>query len=233
MNMSQSTNTPKHIGFIVDGNRRWARERGLSTMEGHTRGYEQLKEVGLDLLDRGVETVSAYVFSTENWKRAESEVSYLMNLLMKVATRDLDEIIEKNVRIRFVGTTDNLSDKVIKTIRKCEEKSAHCTKGTLALCFNYGGRAEIADACKQIAEEGIPPEQITPEVVQQHLYQPDIPDVDLTVRTSGEQRLSNFMLWRAAYSELMFIDKYWPDMTKQDASGIIDEYSRRKRRFGA
>lgn len=230
--MPEQAAVPTHIGFIVDGNRRWAREHGLPTLEGHSRGYKQLKEVGLELIEQGVRYVSGYIFSVENWSRAKDEVSYLMNLALKYAASDLQGVIDKNVRIRFLGTTEGLNPKLIKTMRECEQKSAHCTKGTLALCFNYSGQMEIADACKKLVQEGLSAEDITPEAVQEQLYAPDVPAVDMIVRTSGEQRLSNFMLWRAAYSELFFLDKYWPDMTKADATAIIEEYGRRQRRFG-
>lgn len=233
--MAKDTDTPTipaHVGFIVDGNRRWARGRGVPTLRGHDRGVQRLKAVSLELIDSGVEYVSAFIFSTENWKRTQKEVSYLMSLVFKFAAQELDEAIEKGVRIRFLGAEDGVSRKVIKTLRECEAKSAHCTRGTLAVCFNYGGQDEIAAAVRSLIQTGVKPEDVTPETIRRHLYAPDIPDVDIIVRTSGEQRLSNFMLWRAAYSELMFLDKYWPDMTKEDASVIIKEYSRRQRRFG-
>lgn len=223
---------PQHIGFILDGNRRWARENGLPTLKGHAKGYNQIKEVAVELFERGVKYVSAYIFSVENWNRSKEEVSYLMNLVLKMVTRDLDEIIQKGVRVRILGMEKGLSPQIIKAIRKVEQKSAEGTKGTLAVCFNYSGQTEIADACKKIVEEGIEPNDITPEVIAKHLYAPEVPAVDLVVRTSGEQRLSNFMLWRVAYSELLFLGKYWPEMTKQDVSVILDEYSSRQRRFG-
>lgn len=223
---------PTHLGFIVDGNRRWAKEHGLPTLEGHRRGYELLKELALEAIERGVKYVSGYIFSTENWSRTQEEVSYLMNLALRYAERDLDDIIAKGVRIRVLGTNKGLSKKLIETLRRCEEKSAHCTKGTLALCFNYGGQVEIAHACEQIVREGVPADQITPERIREYLYQPDIPDVDMIVRTSGEQRLSNFMLWRSAYSELMFLEKRWPDLTVKDLDMILHEYGRRNRRYG-
>lgn len=228
--MTQSI--PTHLGFIVDGNRRWARAQGLPTLEGHRRGYELLKELAQEAIERGVEVVSGYIFSTENWKRSQEEVSYLMNLALRYAERDLDEIIEKGIRIRFLGTAKGLSKKMLETIRRCEEKSARGTKGTLALCFNYGGHEEITAACRSIIKEGIPAEEVTAETIRQHLYAPDIPDVDLMVRPSGEQRISNFMLWRSAYSELMFISKPWPELTIADLDDIFDEYGRRNRRFG-
>lgn len=227
-----SEQVPQHIGFILDGNRRWAREHGLPTFKGHAKGYDRIKELALELFDHGVKYMSAYVFSVENWKRSKEEVSYLMNLVLRAVSKDLDEIIKDGVRVRILGMEEGLEPKIIKAIRKVEQKSAGGTKGTLALCFNYSGQMEIADACKKIMEEGIDPSDVTPETISKYMYAPDIPPLDLVVRTSGEQRLSNFMLWRAAYSELLFWDKFWPDMTKQDVSAILNEYNRRQRRFG-
>ena len=227
-----SDSLPKHVGFIVDGNRRWAKSHGLPSYEGHLAGYNVLEDVLVELLDRGVKYASAYVFSTENWKRSEDEVNRLMNLVLKILKDDLNKFIERNVRLRVVGTREGLSDKIIKAIDNAEEKTANMTGGQLVLCFNYGGQIEIADAVKKIVQSGAEPSQITPELIADNLYAPDIPTCDLIVRTSGEQRLSNFMLWRAAYSEMMFIDKNWPEMTKQDVTDILEEYSRRARRFG-
>lgn len=223
---------PNHIGFIVDGNRRWARAKGLKTLEGHKQGYDKVKLIAEAMIDRGSKFVSAYVFSTENWKRAEEEVSYLMDLALKMATRDLDTLIKKDIRIKFLGRRDRLSKKLIKAIEKCEQKSAHCKRATLALCFNYGGQQEISDACKKIIKDGIGEDEITPQAIEERLYAPEVPVADLIVRTSGEQRISNFMLWRSAYSELLFLDKFFPDINKADADIIIEEFSRRNRRFG-
>ena len=228
----ESTVLPTHLGFIVDGNRRWAKEQGLPTLEGHRRGYELLKEIAMEAIDRGVAYVSGYIFSTENWSRTREEVNYLMKLALQYAERDLDSIIKRNVRIRVLGTEQGLRKKLDATLRRCEAKSAHCTKGTLALCFNYGGQIEIAHACQELIQQGTPADQVTPELIRQHLYQPDIPDVDMVVRTSGEQRLSNFMLWRSAYSEFLFLDKRWPELTMDDLDTILHEYARRNRRFG-
>lgn len=232
MQQEPSPIIPKHVGFIVDGNRRWAREQGLPTLEGHRRGYELLKELTVEAIDQGVAYVSGYIFSTENWSRSKEEVSYLMDLALRYAQRDLDSVIDKGIRIRVLGTTEGLSDKLVRAWKECEQRSAHCTRGTLALCFNYGGTVEIANACRQLIEQGTRAEGVTPDAIRKHLYQPDIPDVDIMVRTSGEQRISNFMLWRMGYSELLFLDKYWPAMTKDDITAIIKEYSRRNRRFG-
>jgi undecaprenyl diphosphate synthase len=230
--MSEQLSIPQHVGFIVDGNRRWAKSRSLPAYEGHLAGYKVLKDVALATLAAGVPYASAYVFSTENWKRSESEVSKLMALIVRAFKADLHIFIDNNVRLKVIGSRERLSDKVNKVLDEAEAKTAHLTGGTFVICLNYGGQAEIADACKKIVQTGVGADEITPELIAQHLYAPEIPPIDIVVRTSGEQRLSNFMLWRAAYSEFMFLDKLWPDMTKDDVTGILEEYSRRSRRFG-
>lgn len=223
---------PAHIGYIVDGNRRWAKQHGLPTYEGHLAGYNTIGDIAEASFDAGVKYVSAYIFSTENWKRSKDEVNRLMGLVLKLLSADLPRFDEKNIRLVVLGSSENVSPKILKAIRDAEARTANNTRGTLAVCFNYGGHQEIADACKKIVQEGIPTDEITPEIVAEHLYAPEVPPVDMIVRTSGEQRISNFMLWRAAYSELMWLDKLWPDMTKDDVTAILEEYSRRGRRFG-
>lgn len=224
---------PRHVGYIVDGNRRWARQHGLPAYEGHLAGYNGLQEVLLATLDQGVEYASAYVFSTENWKRSQDEVGRLMKLILKILTSDLHILEEKNVRLRVLGTRDGLKDDIIKAIDAAEAKTADNTAGTLALCFNYGGQLELADAVKKIVHSGVGADEVTPELIAEHLYAPDVPPCDVIVRTSGEKRLSNFMLWRAAYSELIFVDKNWPDMTPEDVGSVLEEYKQRQRRFGS
>lgn len=223
---------PQHIGFIIDGNRRWAKEHGLPVYEGHLAGYNGLKEVLIEALARGVKYASAYVFSTENWKRSKEEVGNLMGLLLNILESDLPEFTRHNVRLRVIGTREGLSEAVTKAIDKAEAKTAGHDGGELLLCLNYGGQLEIADAVKKIVQSGMAADDITPELISENIYAPEVPPCDMIVRTSGEQRLSNFMLWRAAYSELMFIDKNWPDMTKDDVSVILEEYAKRSRRFG-
>jgi undecaprenyl diphosphate synthase len=226
------SDTPQHIGFIVDGNRRWAKEHGLPAYEGHLAGYNAIQDIAKATFDSGVKYMSAYVFSTENWKRSEDEVGKLMGLVLRLVKSDLHIFDDNDIRLRILGSRDNVSDKILKAIDEAEAQTANNTSGTLALCFNYGGQNEIVDAFKRIATDGAKPEDITAETIERNLYAPDIPACDLIVRTSGEQRLSNFMLWRSAYSELMFLDKNWPDMTKQDVTDILEEYKRRGRRFG-
>ena len=230
--MSEKTELPRHVGFIVDGNRRWAKQHGLPAYEGHLAGYNCLKDTLLETLHSGVKYASAYVFSTENWKRSEEEVGHLMKLFVKMLEADVSIFLDNNIRLRVIGSRDGLSDALIKVIDNAEEKTRNLTGGELLLCLNYGGHLEIADAVKKIIQSGVSAEDVTPELIAQNLYAPEVPPCDLIVRTSGEQRLSNFMLWRAAYSELMFIDKHWPDMTTDDVVAILDEYARRNRRFG-
>jgi len=223
---------PQHVGYVVDGNRRWAKTHGIPTYEGHLAGYNTLQEVVRATFDAGAQFVSTYIFSTENWKRSEEEVGKLMGLVLKLLTSDLHLFAERNVRLRIIGSRENVSDRILKAIDDAEATTKDNTGGTLIVCFNYGGQLEIADAVKKIVQEGVAADDVTPELIAQNLYAPEVPAIDMLVRTSGEQRVSNFMLWRAAYSELMFIDKLWPDMTKDDVAAIIEEYSKRHRRFG-
>lgn len=224
---------PRHIGYIVDGNRRWAKDRGLSAYRGHLEGYKVLKKIAQRNLDLGVQYMSAYIWSTENWKRSEEETTRLMRLMVKALTNDLPDFMEKNIRLRILGSLDNLDSKVLDAINNAQQKTINNSGGTLALCFNYGGQQEIVDAVKKIVQSDELYGDITTTSIDKNIYDPDIPALDLIVRTGGEQRLSNFMLWRAAYSELMFLDKYWPDMDDSDVDVIIEEYSHRQRRFGA
>lgn len=223
---------PKHVGYIVDGNRRWAKQRGIPAYEGHLAGYNNLHEIAAVTFELGVKYVSAYVFSTENWKRSQSEVGKLMDLVLKTLASDIPILQKNNIRLEVVGSRENLKPKIIQAIEKAELETAGNTAGTLALCFNYGGQNEIVDAVKKIVQSGKSADEITAELIEENLYNPDIPPVDLIVRTSGEQRISNFMLWRAAYSELMFVEKMWPDLTKHDVKEMLEEYNNRSRRFG-
>lgn len=223
---------PNHVGLILDGNRRWAKAKGLPALEGHRRGYKTLKEILDVALDRGVKYVSVFIFSTENWNRSKEESGYLMSLAVSMLAKDVKEVHKKNVRIQWLGSRERLSEKLQKSFRDAEELTRGNTRGTLALCFNYGGQREIAEAVQAIVAKGVPAENITEETVAEHLYHPEIPPVDLVVRTSGEHRTSNFMLWRAAYSELYFVDKMWPDFSEQDFDEALADYAKRARRFG-
>ncbi|MFZ1250747.1 MAG: polyprenyl diphosphate synthase [Candidatus Microsaccharimonas sp.] len=232
MNEPNEAAIPNHIGYIVDGNRRWAKKHGLPYYEGHLAGHNVLKDISIATIDAGVKYVSVYVFSTENWKRSTDEVKRLLGLVLKILTADLPEFHKRNIRLRVVGSRDGVPQRILKAIDKAELETAGNTAGDFVVCFNYGGQLEIADAVKKVVQAGTPLDEITEELISEHIYAPDIPPIDLIVRTSGEQRLSNFMLWRAAYSELLFLPKTWPDMTKDDVTAILKEYANRQRRFG-
>jgi len=223
---------PRHVGYIVDGNRRWAKKHGLPAYEGHLAGYNALKDIGIATLEAGAEYMSAYVFSTENWKRSADEVKRLMGLTLKVLRSDIGIFNQYNVKLRIIGSRTGVDPKIVREMEHAEEATAGNTGGTFALCFNYGGQQEITDAVKKVVQSGVSADEVTQELIAENLYEPDIPPIDVIVRTSGEMRLSNFMLWRAAYSEFIFLDQMWPDMTKDDVTAIIKEYSRRQRRFG-
>ncbi len=223
---------PNHIGYIVDGNRRWARQHGLPVYEGHLAGYNAIRDVLIPTFEAGVKYVSAYTFSTENWKRGQQEVGNIMRLMVRMLTADISIFQQNNIKLVVAGTREGLTDTVIRAIENGERETKDNTGGTFMLCFNYGGQMEIAQACKKIVQSGIHIDEITPQLITENLYYPEVPPVDLIVRTSGEQRISNFMLWRAAYSELFFLEKLWPDMTKDDVGAILKEYSRRSRRIG-
>lgn len=230
--MSDSSIIPAHVGFILDGNRRWAKQQGLPAFEGHRLGFENLKTVTEHAFKKGVKYVSAYIFSTENWNRAREEVDYLMGLALKIATKDAKQLIKKNVRVVVLGVHDNVPPKVSKALRQAEADSENNTGGTLALCFNYGGLREITDAVKSIITSGTAAQDVTQETISQHLYHPEVPAVDLLIRTSGEKRISNFMLWRAAYAELYFTNTYWPDFGIIELDKALNQYTKRNRRFG-
>lgn len=229
--MSEAAALPIHVGLILDGNRRWAKDQGLPTLEGHRAGYGSLKTIAKHAVNQGIKYISAYIFSTENWNRSKEEVSYLLDLALWVATKEVRDVHKEGIRVRFLGQRDGLSDKLVKAIAKAEELTKNNVRGTLALCFNYGGQQEIVDAAqKLIAAKKA--EDLTVAGFAEALYAPDIPAMDLVIRTSGEQRLSNFMLWRAAYAELYFSEKHWPAFTTDDFDGAISEFASRQRRFG-
>ena len=217
---------PKHLGFIVDGNRRWARERGLPTLEGHRRGIDLVADIAEECHKKGVKIASFYIFSTENWNRSKEEVDYLMDLVEKCLKKFIKKCLKNDTRIAILGTKERLSDKLKAIVEEAEEKTKECKENILAFCFNYGGKQEIVDAVNKIDGE------VTIDKIEENLYHPEVPPVDMVVRTSGEQRISGFMLWRMAYSEMLFLDKKWPDMTKEDVSMVLEEFANRNRRFG-
>lgn len=223
---------PKHIGLIVDGNRRWAKKHGLPSYEGHLAGYNALKEVIFAAVEAGIETISIYAFSTENWKRGEGETGKLMKLALLAFRQDLNQFIDHGIRVKILGTDEGLDKKLIIAGKEAETKTEHLTKGTLGICFNYGGRQELVDATAKCISDGLRADEINEAAIEKRLYAAELPSVDIVVRTSGEKRISNFMLWRVAYSEFMFIDKFWPDMRSDDVQDIIQEYTKRQRRYG-
>lgn len=216
----------------MDGNRRWARQNGLPVYEGHLAGYNAFKEVVEAGFNQGVKYITFYAFSTENWKRDADEVSYLMKVLVMAVNKELKRSIKEGIRVRFLGRRDVVEPKVLKAMEKAEEATKDLTAANLSICLDYGGQQEIADAARQCMTDGLSAEEITPEAISERLYQPELPPIDLVVRTSGEQRISNFMLWRISYSEFLFLQKHWPEMTKDDVTDIIEAYDRRSRRFG-
>ncbi len=223
---------PRHLGLILDGNRRWARAQGLPLLEGHRQGYENLKTIADAAFAEGIEYVSAYVFSTENWNRSKDEVRYLMKLMRWILKHEVENFNKYGIRVRTLGMKVRLGKALLKAIHDAEQATEHNTRGTLQLCLDYGGQQEIVDAMKRMVAEGVSPENITAEAISQHLYAPDMPPVDLIIRTSGEQRLSNFMLWEGAYSELMFTDTNWPDFSVTELQQMLAVYAQRHRRFG-
>ena len=224
---------PAHIACVMDGNGRWAQRRGLPRTEGHAAGEEALFDTVEGALDIGLRWLTAWAFSTENWRRPADEVRYLMGFNEALLVRRRDELHDKNVRVRFIGRRDwRVPRRVLRRMDETVELTRRNTGLTLTMAFNYGGRAEILDAVRALVASGTPADKITEKRVRDHLYAPDLPDPDLVVRTSGEFRLSNFMLWELAYSELVFTDVLWPDFRREHLFDAIREYQSRERRFG-
>lgn len=227
---------PKHVALVMDGNGRWANRRGLSRVEGHRAGEASLLDVVAGALQLGVQHLSVYAFSTENWSRSPDEVRFLMGFNRDVLHRRRDQLNEWGVRVRWAGRTPRLWRSVIDELRFAEQLTAQNSKLTLTMCVNYGGRTEIQDAVRAIAAEvaagRLRPDRITERTIQRHLYTAELPDVDLFVRSSGEQRTSNFLLWQSAYAEMVFLDTLWPDFTREHLWHAVQLYASRSRRFG-
>ncbi len=227
---------PGHVAIVMDGNGRWANQRGLSRIKGHERGELALMDVVNGALELGVPWLSAYAFSTENWKRSPEEVRFLMGFNRDVIHRRLDELDEKGVRVRWAGRRPKLWKSVIKELEIAEERTKNNTAMNLVMCVNYGGRAEIVDAAAQIARLAqagqINPNRIDEATLTRYLDEPDMPDVDLFVRSSGEQRTSNFLLWQSAYAEMVFLDTLWPDFDRRHLWHAVQLYINRERRYG-
>ena len=222
----------KHLGIIPDGNRRWAKANKLPTLEGHRRGYDKIKEIGKLCLARGVAMLTVFAFSTENWKRSEEEVSYLMGLLQHALEKDVDFYIKEGIRLRVLGRREGLSDALRKAIDSAERRTSGGSSGQINICLNYGGRAEIVDGLKRLIAEGAKAEDITEEAVAARLWSAGLPDPDLIIRTSGERRLSGFLTWSSAYSELLFVEPHWPDFDEAALDGALADFTERERRFG-
>jgi undecaprenyl diphosphate synthase len=222
----------------MDGNRRWAKAKGLPSLEGHLAGYELIKKVGPWCLARGVKYLTCYAFSTENWKRAKEEVGYLMDLLMQAVTKDLGILTQDDIRLKVIGRRSDLSDAMQKAVSAAEEKTKDNSGGVLQLAISYGGRDEIVRAANRVisstghSREGGNPALLTEDIVSQNLDTAGIPDPDLIIRTSGEQRVSGFLTWQSVYSELLFLEKHWPDFSESDLDAAIAWYADRERRYG-
>ena len=219
----------EHLGVIADGNRRWAKERGLPTIEGHRRGLDSIEQMVIGARDAGIKYITFYVFSTENWGRSKDEVSYIMKLAETKILKYAEKLKKNNSKMIILGAKRNVPPKLAIAIEEAEKLTADCTGITVCFCFNYGGEQEIADAAT-IANEV--DKEITPDTIRKHLYHPEIPNIDMVVRTSGEERISGVMLWRASYAEFYFIKKYFPEMSYDDIRIILEEYEKRNRRFG-
>lgn len=223
-------NNLKHIAIIMDGNRRWAKKRNFPSAVGHKKGVDALKKTMRACDDFGIKYLTVYAFSTENWKRKPEEVNFLMDLLGETLKNELKEMHENNVVISFIGDTTQLSEKLQKILSNSVETTKHNTGVHLQIAFNYGSRAEIVRAVKEIVKEGVT--EITEETIANHLYTKDIPDPDLLIRTGGEMRISNYLLWQIAYSEFLVLDTFWPEFDKTILAECVQEFNRRNRRFG-
>ncbi|HPS28348.1 MAG TPA: polyprenyl diphosphate synthase [Candidatus Paceibacterota bacterium] len=223
------TQIPQHIGFIVDGNRRWAKAHGLSINEGHKTGCKNIETIARTCFSLGITSVTFYVFSTENWDRSEKEVNFLMSLFEKKINTYIQEFSKEDIKVNIIGEKDKLAQPLKTIILQNQKKTIGAVKGNLNLALNYGGQSEIISICRKLSHEG---EIINKENIEKNLYLAGQPPVDLIIRTSGEMRLSGFLLWQSAYAEFYFSKKYWPEFTPNDLKLAIEDYSKRKRRFG-
>jgi undecaprenyl diphosphate synthase len=220
------------VAIIMDGNGRWAERRGLPVAEGHREGTKALRRTVEASIDLGLETLVVYAFSTENWSRPETEVESLMEIFGETIERELPDLARQGVRTRFMGRRDRAPDELLQQIERLERETAENERLNLWVAFDYGGRADIVEAARRLVEAGAAPDAIDEESLRANLYAPELPDPDLLIRTSGELRISNFLLWQVAYSELVFVDKLWPDFDESDLRGALAEYASRRRRFG-
>jgi len=230
MQQENSSFIPNHVGIIMDGNRRWAKKNNLPTLEGHRKGFSILQSIGDYALDGGIKNLTVYAFSTENWSREKEEVAFIFAFLSKMLKKEIKKFHERGVRFNWLGTTEKMNPKIIKQLKDAEELTKNNTNGSFNLCVNYGGHTEIVESVNKIIKLG---KKVTIETINKALYGGDnVPPLDLVIRTSGEQRISNFMLWRIAYSELYFTNVYWPDFKSTDLDDAINFYTSRQRRYG-
>ena len=222
----------RSVAIIMDGNGRWAESRGLPVAEGHRAGTKALRRTVEAAIDLGIESLTVYAFSTENWTRPPDEVDALMEIFHETIDRELPDLCKQGVRTRFIGRRDRAPDELRRRMEELETETAANSRLELWIAFDYGGRAEIVDAARRLVEDGVAAEAVDEEALGRRLYAPELPDPDLLIRTSGELRVSNFLLWQLAYAELVFVDTLWPDFGDEDLSTALDQYARRRRRFG-
>lgn len=230
--VQQSERVPTHVAIIMDGNGRWAKQRGLPRTEGHRQGSENLRRIFRACVKAGVKILTIYAFSTENWSRPKVEVSMLMRLLESFLERELEELDRNGVQIRHIGETDGVNARLMRKIKDATVRTADNDQLILNVAFNYGGRKEIVQAVQRIVREGIPAEQVTEALIGRYMYTGDLPDPDLIIRTSGELRVSNFLIWQGSYSEYYVTPTFWPDFDETEFNKALAEYAGRKRRFG-
>lgn len=223
---------PEHIGIIMDGNGRWAKQRGLPRHEGHRQGTENLREILQACGDFGVKYLTIYAFSTENWGRPRLEIQFLMRILETVIDRELAELHEKGVRLRHIGKPEGLTKKLARKVADAVELTKDNDSVILNVAFDYGGRAEVVRACQEIIKVGLDPDEVSEEVFSQYLYTAEQPDPDMIIRTGGDMRISNFMIWQAAYAEIYVADIFWPDFGREELYKAIESFNHRERRFG-
>ena len=230
--MTTKTNIPQHIAFIMDGNRRWAKKKNLPSLKGHQVGYERMIDIGKLCLKRGVKYITVYAFSTENWNRSKREVDYLMRLIKRVLVKEIDQFHKEGLKILVIGEKKKLSKDVLAAVKAAMEKTQNNTGGVFTIALNYGGRQEIVGAVKKFLHDTTRPLELTVRKLEKYMYTSTLPDPDLVIRTSGEQRISNFLLWQSAYSEFYFSKCYWPDFTEREFDKALSDYAERQRRFG-
>ncbi len=225
-------NDIKHIAIIMDGNRRWAKEHNLPSAAGHKMGVNSLKEITRACDEFGIKYLTVYAFSTENWKRSKDEVDFLMNLVAFTLKNELDEMDKEGVKINFIGDLSRLTDSLQQVVCNAQEKTKTNSGVNLQIALNYGGRDEITNAVKKIVSLGLKPQDITQDLICENLYTANIPDPDILIRTGGEKRISNYLLWQIAYSEVIVVDEYWPEFNRELLMECIKEYNKRQRRYG-